>query len=254
MKKTKELEQKKDNSPQKLFERTEKDKLYVKVTAQKLRKRNILMRVLSLFVLMMLIFLSLVYGVVYIVNETGNFTIMLDPNLNATKNIVISNYKDFRETALTLKADKLDYMDNISGSWLPDDLDNHEGPHNDKNYIAYTFFVKNEGQESCSYEANIETISVIKNVDEAIRVMVYKNGEKTVYAKESQKTKEPESGTTKFLSNHLVMDNKRLDLKPEEIDKYTIVIWLEGDDEECNDDILGGEMKLKMNIHELGSE
>ncbi len=251
MKKTKDAKQEVVN---KTFERAEKEKLYVNVTAEKVHKRNLFTRILALFVITLLTFLSLVYGVVYIVNETGNFTINLDPNLKATQNILISNYKDFHETSMILKADRLDYMDNIAESWLPSNIQDHEGPHNDKNFIGYTFFVKNAGKEDAEYESIIEIISVINGVDEAIRVMVYKNDVKTVYAKENKVTKEPESGTTEFLSTRQVMANERTDFKPGEIDKYTIVIWLEGDDPECKDDILGGEMKLKMTIHELGDK
>jgi hypothetical protein len=50
------------------------------------------------------------------------------------------------------------------------------------------------------------------------------------------------------------MTEKRTGFEVGKIDKYTVVIWLEGDDPECIDDILGGEMKLKMTIHELGSK
>lgn len=254
MKKTKDIKSEVVNKENKTFEKVEKGKLYARVTAKQVRKRNLFTKILGLFVMALLSFLSFIYGIVYIVNETGNFTITLDPHLNATKNIEISNYKDFHETSMVLKADNLEYMDNISESWLPLDIQEHEGPHNDKYSIGYTFFVKNIGIESAGYETVIEILSVIKNVDEAIRVIVYKNGVKTLYAKESLATKEPEKGTTKFLSDRLVMIEERKDFKPEEIDKYTIVIWLEGDDPECNDDILGGEMKLKMTIHELGSE
>ena len=32
------------------------------------------------------------------------------------------------------------------------------------------------------------------------------------------------------------------------VDKYTIVIWMEGDDPECVDRIIGGSVELSMNI------
>ena len=37
---------------------------------------------------------------------------------------------------------------------------------------------------------------------------------------------------------------------PGAIHKYTIVVWLEGNDLECIDSILGGEMKMIMTIGE----
>jgi hypothetical protein len=233
--------------------REEKEKLYVKVTAEKVYKRKILTKILLIIVIILLLFLSGVYAVLYVVNETGNFTIALDENLKASRNIYVSKYKDFKETQDILSASYVEAMDNITESWLPQDIDGeYEGSHNGENYIAYTFYVKNCGEESETYEASVSILSVIKNVDEAVRIAVYTNGEKKVYAKEAKNTGEAEEGTIKFVSNHMVMRQERLDIKPGEIDKYTIVIWLEGNDPECVDDILGGEMKLEMNIHESG--
>ena len=234
--------------------RDEKEKLYVKVTAEKVYKRKILTKILLIIVIILLLFLSGVYAVLYVVNETGNFTIALDENLKATRNIYVSKYKDFRETQDILSAEYIEYMDNITESWLPEDIDGeYEGSHNGDNYIAYTFYVKNCGKENETYEASVSVLSVIKDVDEAVRVAIYTNGEKKVYANAAKGTNEAEEGTIKFISNRMVMRQERLDIKPGEVDKYTIVIWLEGNDPECIDDILGGEMKLEMNIHESGA-
>ena len=45
----------------------------------------------------------------------------------------------------------------------------------------------------------------------------------------------------------ITVDHKT-DFKPGDIDKYTIVLWIEGSDPECNDNILGGEIKISMNF------
>ena len=44
------------------------------------------------------------------------------------------------------------------------------------------------------------------------------------------------------------------DYQPGAIKRFTIVMWLEGDDPECTDDILGGMVKLDMNFSVLSSE
>lgn len=227
-----------------------KDKYVVNTTAKKVYKRNMLMRASLIIVLFLLLFLSALYFILYIVNTKGNFTVELDPNLKASKNIVMSASSDFKETPLILETHALEYMDNISESWLPLDIDDaFEGEHNGNNYIAYTFFVKNRGKEETSYVSTIDILSVIKNVDDAIRIALYVNGEKNVYAKWS-KNGSPEPKTTKFRSKDQVFLNSRSNFLPGEVDKYTIVIWLEGDDPECVDAILGGEMKMKMSLGE----
>ena len=46
------------------------------------------------------------------------------------------------------------------------------------------------------------------------------------------------------------MLEKTENFKVGDIDKYTIVIWVEGDDPECTDDLIGGEIKMHMTLTE----
>lgn len=222
----------------------------VNVNAKKVKKRKILTKFLIIVFLGLLLLLSITYFIVYIINQTGNFTIMLDKNLEEEQAIVISPRSDFSVLPTKMVMDSLQYMDNITESWLPNDIDDIEGPHNGNNYLAYTFFVKNISDESTEYRTNIDILSVIKNVDDAIRVAVYKNGEKTVYAKRRPDTYLPEVGTEPFYSNTQVMNVLHENFEPGQVDKYTVVVWLEGNDLECIDSILGGEMKMIMTIGE----
>ena len=43
---------------------------------------------------------------------------------------------------------------------------------------------------------------------------------------------------------------QRRDFRSKDVDKFTIVIWIEGDDPDCIDDLIGGEMKMHMTITE----
>ena len=125
-----------------------------------------------------------------------------------------------------------------------------EGSHNGENYIAYTFYIENKGEETVNYWYTILIDDVIKNVDEAARVMIYFNGQKTIYAKQNAYTNEPENETIPFYSEKEAVLEQRKDFAPGNIDKFTIVIWLEGDDPDCTDNILGGEIKMHMEIRE----
>ncbi len=141
-------------------------------------------------------------------------------------------------------------MDNITESWIPmDEVIKKEGDNSGDNYIAYTYFIKNDGEQKTDYKSKIVVESVIKNVDDAVRVAVFTNGEKKVYAKKAKNGKE-EPNTIAFLSNHLIMEQERNGLEPGQMDRYTILVWLEGKDPECIDDIIGGEMKMSMVITE----
>jgi len=227
-----------------------KDRLVVKTTAKEMYRKKLMTRIATIIIAFLLLFLSLIYCILYVVNTEGNFTISLDPNLRSNQNIVMSPTLDFTNATLVLEAKSLDYMDNISEKWLPSDIDEIEGAHNGSSYIAYTFFIKNKGEKTTKYVVSIDILSVIKNVDDAVRVAVFTNGEKKVYAKADNKTNEAVPGTIKFDSDSQVMYKLRSDFKAGTVDKYTVVIWLEGDDPECVDDILGGEMKMKMSFGE----
>ena len=52
--------------------------------------------------------------------------------------------------------------------------------------------------------------------------------------------------TVPWQSEDLVCIGNRQEMDPDEVDKYTVVIWLEGDDPDCVDDILGGHVELNM--------
>ena len=39
-----------------------------------------------------------------------------------------------------------------------------------------------------------------------------------------------------------------------DVHKYTVVLWLEGDDPDCTDDILGGEFKVDMVMNVVAEE
>lgn len=228
-----------------------KKSLTVKVTAKSIHKRNYLIRITLIIIIVLLLLLSTTYGLLYIANENGSFTIELDPSLKGKRKMLISASSDFEDTPLILKTDALEYMDNISERWIPDDVDDIEGPHSKDNYLAYTFFVKNTSDEEMEYMTEINILSVVKNVDEAVRVAVYKNGEKTVYAKKNSETNKPEENTVAFASSTQVMSAKQTGLKKDSKDKYTVVIWLEGDDPDCINEIMGGAMKFKMLITEV---
>lgn len=222
----------------------------IKVKAEKIYRGKLLSRVIKMGLLILLLFFSLLYLVLYVVNSNGYFTIKLDKNLKAERHILLSSDSEFSAETVEIKVKGLEYMDNITESWIPmDEAIKKEGDNSGDNYIAYTYFIKNDGEQKTDYKSKIVVESVIKNVDDAVRVAVFTNGEKKVYAKKAKNGKE-EPNTIAFLSNHLIMEQERNGLEPGQIDRYTILVWLEGKDPECIDDIIGGEMKMSMVITE----
>lgn len=221
----------------------------VRVTARSVRKRNMMLKICGVVLLIVILVLGVLYSCSAFVNKAGNFTVWIgDEDINL---ITLSDTADFENCSTMLEADIIDQMDNITKSWMPDNLDEIDGCHNGDEYIAYTFYLKNAGKNEIDYLSTIDIHAVTLEADNAVRVMVIKNGEETVYAKAQKGSNEPEPDTVPFLSNTKVLENTTEAFAPGDVDKYTVVIWLEGNDPECVDDIRGGVVKMSMNFKVL---
>lgn len=130
------------------------------------------------------------------------------------------------------------------------------------NYFKYTFYVKNVGDVPCSYDFKLNIIDSKsdngKLVEDTVRFMIYDNfyeegiadtHDKTVYAKESLTSHIDEDGNVSyreristdkygyaepFESNSVITTLYQDNFQIGQIKRYTIVMWLEGNDPESN--------------------
>lgn len=226
-------------------------KKQTKLGSEKVKLREQRIKYVKASLLIILLFLIVIYFLLRIAYEAGDFTISLDENFALKSGLVMYEKLEEKDDKRMLKATRADFIDNISVKWLPEDIDSQgEGSHNGDNYLAYTFYLENKGSDVINYWYEIKIDDVIKNVDRAIRIMVIRNGEKTIYAKANENTGEAEEGTQTFYSSSEVCVEGRQDFNPGDIDKFTIVIFIEGDDPDCVDSLIGGEMKMHMDITE----
>lgn len=222
------------------------------VTADTIKKRKkAFLKTKVVIGLLILVFL-LIFTILGIVFNVNKFTITLDNKLQDEKGIILYSNPNEKAHQRKLFASALNDMDNISYDWIPKDVhtSSNGGSHNGDNYIAYTFYIENEGEVSVNYWYSIIIDDVIKRVDEAVRVIVFLNDEETVYAKINNETGEAEKNTEPFYKDDVVVLKSRTDFKVGDVDKFTIVIYLEGDDPDCLNDIIGGEIKMHMEIRE----
>ena len=223
----------------------------MKLNSEKIRDRERKLKVVKMSILIMLISLIIMYFLLRIIFESGYFTISLDPAFAQESGLVMYEKLSEKHERKILKATRVDFMDNISVKWLPENIHQMgEGSHNGENYLAYTFYLENMGSDTINYWYQIIVDDVIKNVDKAIRIMIYRNGERTIYARPNEATGNAENGTEKFYSDLEPVLQSRQGFEPGQIDKFTIVIYLEGDDPDCIDALIGGEMKMHMDITE----
>lgn len=61
----------------------------IKLNSQKIRERELKIKIVKIGLLIMLLFLIILYFILRIVYETGDFTISLDPNMNLKSGLVM---------------------------------------------------------------------------------------------------------------------------------------------------------------------
>ena len=224
---------------------------YVVYTADKIKKREKRIKRSKIIITIVFLFLMLSFVVLSLTYNGGAFTVTLDPNFHTKTGMAIYTDEVKKEHVRRLYAEELKFMDNISIDWLPKNYKDFEGgSHNGDNYIGYTFYVENQGTEMQRYWYSVHIDDVIKNVDEAIRIMIVLNDEVKVYAKANPLNGNAEKDTELFYKNDIPVMAVRDNFKPGDVDKMTIFIWLEGSDPECVDNLLGGEIKMHMEITE----
>lgn len=205
--------------------------------------------------------------------QSGEFVIRVDHA--GEKRLVLSDTPDFPEELLTLTGTAIIEADNISIFDIDSQVAEIDGDHNGQDYVAYTFYVKNVGFDPITYNYSLNIRRATKGIEYASWVLFYQNGEQQILAAESsaggaeaqnsewefpfqetaldpgQYTYNEKTGmhtltTHPFESDKIVTSGVREAIEPQEIDKYTVVIWLEGEDPECVNDILGGSIEMLM--------
>lgn len=226
-----------------------RDVLELRRTAKEVKRYAVIMRIMGLLAAFLIAIVAIAYAISYFYDKFGSFTVRVSKYDMLNQGLSLSETPDYINTNAVLDADIVYDMTNISGNDLPLNLDNVNGSHNGENYIAYTFYLINSGDDTISYEAALNIENVSGGVDEAIRVAVFLNGEKTVYGKTKSNGGGKESDCDlEFATSTKILQNVRKEFEPNAKDKYTIVIWLEGNDPDCTDDIIGGTIKLGMDF------
>lgn len=208
---------------------------------------------LHLWLLGMMLLVAVLFIFAFMQEKMGNFTINLDRLEMFRKGIAISADGDFTDPTARLIANTVQDATNITLDDLPENLDEIDGDHNGRNYMAYTYYVRNAGKEDLSYVATVKLESCAKGAEEAVRVAVWKNGERVVYA-EPAADGGTEDGCVNFVNHDTACIYTEEQFLIGNVDKYTIVIWMEGEDPECVDSIVGGSVQFSMNIDSLSDD
>lgn len=212
--------------------------------------RKILLIGISIGASALLIF----YSFTLLYDRTGRFSVSIE-NPSTGFAITLSETPDFTTRSSRLTNDQQVTITNIRGEDILPNVDGVNGAHNGKNYLAYTFYCKNVGDAAASMHYELTFNNVTNGIDEAVRVRVYVNGEKTDYAKTKSGRLDPNDVgpeehfcDEEFFGTYSVCKKVINIVQPDDYVKFTVVIWLEGEDDDCVDSVINGQIKFDMNI------
>ena len=203
--------------------------------------------------LVLVLLFAVLFAIAFMQENMGNFTINLNRLELFRYGVAIADDPEFTDATARLQAEVVQDGTNIAAEDLPSNLDDVDGSHNGKNYVAYTFYLRNAGKTDLNYSAKIKLSSASKGAEKAARVRVWKNGEATTYAAAAADGG-AEPGCVSFESDTAVCTYSEEDFLVGNVDKYTVVIWLDGDDPECTDDIVGGAVEFSMDVDTLDQD
>ncbi|MCK9537210.1 MAG: hypothetical protein M0R05_06510 [Bacilli bacterium] len=184
--------------------------------------------------------------------STGNFIVMLDKT-EYRRGIMLCEDGSFSKPSPRLYASSVGEIDNISYN----DIDFRHVKESagtfkddpDFSYLAYTYYIKNAGEVPVNISYRIYITENYRNADEAIRVLLIENDEAERLFQKPDKVEWVYNGMPEavyFIDNKTVCEDKITNFQPGEIRKFCVIIWLEGQDPDCTDEMLGGMIKLRM--------
>ncbi len=195
------------------------------------------------------IVVGVMFGIAFMQEHMGQFTINLNRVDMWRRAISMSETADFANPTSRLVVNTIRRTTNIAGDDIPwDEVDAGDGDKSGKDYICYSFYIRNGGiedVESLATDMKMEYKS--KGAENAIRLAIIRDGVRTVYATPA-KDGGAEPNTVPFKDDRYVMEEAVENFKVDDVHKYTIVMWIDGDDPECVDDIIGGSVRFSMSF------
>lgn len=183
--------------------------------------------------------------------DRGDFTVEVFRGERAM--FSLSESEDLSNPTIMLQGSSVDDLWHCTRSWIPASVDENskggDASSEDPSYFCYTFYLTNASDKDFTYRYDLDFVEKYLDLDDACRIMIYRNGEEKVYAKAPIEGTPLEAGTEEFLNDKTYVAQTDLTLEKGGTDKYTIVIWLEGEDPECVNDVLTGKLKLEMNFY-----
>lgn len=222
------------------------------------------------------IFLVLLAGFTLYGDRAGNFVVVLKEDKVKISACLTKDVKN--DLTSRFEVPGIEYLSDTTFRELPDSLPDGIGFKNDakRKYMAFSFYLLNLTDRAISYDISIEIVDELAGTrdrsfkpSDALRILILEerelNGDlqgkgalKTdskVYAREEsdQAGKDaleaadyPSDIITHFSEGNIIVKEKGVPFALSEIKKYTVVLWLEGYDISCKQELIGGRLKMRM--------
>ena len=217
----------------------------------------------------------------------GHFTINMTGGM-FREGFSLSETKGFENPTMRLFAQPAEEVPCISILDIREDVNDVDGQHNEIQYFAYTYYIRNEGESTVDYDWQMELTSESLGLSKAVWVMIFEDDAMKFYAHGradgTQEALPPVGDNTRGYLDRPFFDNAALpeeqyeliaskngrdfyrlipvsfesdlvvasgtvtEVEPMEVHKYTVVIWLEGEDPDCTNDLIGGHAGMEMNF------
>lgn len=225
--------------------------------------------------------LGATFLIAYVTEEKGHFTINLTADM-MREGFTLSEKADFEDSVIRLFATEITNSNATSVYEMNRNLHQVDGSHNGPGYMAYTFYLRNEGEQTVDYGYTVNILSETLNTGSAAWLMFYEDDRQIIYAKAQEDgtpevlygypappfeetaydaaaqyyEKDGKYGviTTPFVDAETALQGYVTDFGPGDVKKYTAIVWLEGDDPDCNNAILGGHVGFNIQFERLGED
>ena len=217
----------------------------------------------------------------------GHFTVNLSDGM-FKNGFTLSDNAEFKNATSQLFANPAQDVTCISINQIPVDINDIDGEHNNS-YCAYTYYIRNEGEGEVGYRWSVDFTAETQDLSEALWVILFEDDRMRIYAKENSETGNAEALPAfgdntrgylnlpimalapdsrqfqvvrqrgaltwwrvipdKFVSDTCAVSGVQSKVKPMEVHKYTVVVYLEGDDAQADDSKIGGHAGVEMNFH-----
>lgn len=216
------------------------------------KKPFILSGVLGIF-----FFLSIVIVLaLFLGQDAGNFVVQVEDG-TVKKTLKITESVENPEYRTRLEGNGYLNLSDTTYSMFDDKIDSYivsGGDYVDEGacVYAYTFYVLNDNDEALDIKATLSYSNVTRNLDKAIRVMTVSTyAGKRVYQAHDEIEKDYGAEypmVEEFASEEECYNEILLGVEPNEYIKYSVLFWLEGNDPDCVDSILGGTIKFSLKL------